>query len=294
MDKAKSDVLDAALDRRQEALEGGSDSEARLTLAYTSRLHRAWRPILSVMPVYPAWRILDVATGYGMLPMELAALLPVRVHGIDLIQEYIDGARAIASDLTVNTPGFFHPGSQLAFEVGDAMDLPCEDATYELAIVRELLQFLPDPIGALRELHRTLIPGGYACVGDVDDQLFLTWPPPSEAFQRLHAAIASVQVQRGGDRHTGRKLTAYLRSAGFDVLNVVILSEAQHHVVSLEEPERALVLEQFAGARQRVMDAGMMSAAAYDRDVAAVAGEESHEQFRTHARVVALAQKGSS
>jgi ubiquinone/menaquinone biosynthesis C-methylase UbiE len=289
MDETKWAALDRTFADLLETLASREDPEERLTLAYTAGLHRAWRPVLRVLPIYPAWRVLDVGTGFGILPLEIAAHIPVTVHGLDLVPAFIAGARQAHKSLEARE--HFHPGSRVAFDVGDALALPYEPESFEVGIVRELLQFVEDPLAVLRELHRVIVPDGYACVSDMDDQLYLTWPPASEAFQRLHQAIAAVQVQRGGDRHVGRKLTTFLTHSGFRVDNVLVLPEAMHHVVEPTESERRLVLDQFAGARQRVLDAGLLSAADYDRDLAAVATEPRREEFRMNARIVALARR---
>ena len=89
-----------------------------------------------------------------------------------------------------------------------------DDDRFDLAFVRELLQFLTDPVQAVGELHRVVRPGGYACVSDTDDQLHITWPEHSPALARLVGAVSDIQHARGGDRQCGRKLSTYLRQVG--------------------------------------------------------------------------------
>ncbi|MHB1486371.1 MAG: class I SAM-dependent methyltransferase [Acidimicrobiales bacterium] len=289
MDEAKWPVLDRAFDDFKDRLTGDEDEDGRLMLAYTMSLHRAWRTVLRMLPVSPTWEVLDVGTGYGVLPMELAAHLPIRVHGIDIVPEYVDGARHVYEALAAQ--GYFRAGSKLSFEVGDIRRLGCADQSYDFVFVRELLQFLSDPVQAVSELLRVLRPGGYACISDTDDQLWITWPAPSEAFARLHAAVASVQTMTGGDRHTGRKLSSFMRQAGFDVVSTVVLPEAQHHQVDSAEPERALIVSQLEGARARILAAGVMEAAEMDADLAALASEPVAEQFRMNARIVVTGRR---
>jgi len=175
--------------------------------------------------------------------------------------------------------------------VGDIRALPFEQETFDLVFVRELLQFLSDPVQAVGELARVLRPGGYACVSDTDDQLNLSWPDRSPALDRLVAAVSEVQHARGGDRQCGRKLSTYLRRVGFEIASVVVLPDAQHRAVRRCDPERLLVLRQVRSARERVVQAGAMTEAAFDADLAVLEAEEEHEEFRLSARIIVLARK---
>jgi SAM-dependent methyltransferase len=45
--------------------------------------------------------------------------------------------------------------------VGSALDLPFENQSFDTVVSTELLEHVPDPLRALREMHRVLRPGGY-------------------------------------------------------------------------------------------------------------------------------------
>ncbi len=288
MDQTKWPLLDEALHEYASELPPGDQANL---LAYTSSLHRAWRSILQLLNVASDLTVLDVGSGFGLLAFELCAQAPMRVIGLDIdpaLVRHADRLRHRLSDT-----GFFHEKSELSYCVGDLMDLPLEDASVDFAITREVFQFLPDPQAAMDELVRVTRPGGLVCVSDMDDQLYLTYPAPSAAFTRLHAALVELQVERGGDRHIGRKLSSLLRTSGCSIASVVVVPEAQHLLVDFDSFERELVLAQFAAARPRVLDAGITTAARFDADLEAVRAEPPTEQFRTNSRIVVIGVKSA-
>jgi ubiquinone/menaquinone biosynthesis C-methylase UbiE len=188
----------------------------------------------------------------------------------------------------------FDERASIQFSVGDICGLDFVDKSFDLVFVREVFQFVPDPGRAVGELFRVLRPGAFLCVSDMDDQLRITWPPPSPALERLVAAVADVQHKRGGDRHVGRKLTSYLRAGGFDINSLIVLPEAQHRVVDASDSERALIVEQIHAARARVLEAGAVEADRFDADLAALEQEAPVEEFRMSARIIVLAQRPTS
>jgi ubiquinone/menaquinone biosynthesis C-methylase UbiE len=289
IDEAKSDILDSTLDAYTEELRDAGDDTAAVTLAYTHSLQRPWRTALRMLPVPAHWSVLDVGCGLGVLDFELVANLPVQVLGIDIEEGFIGHAESLLQRLSAM--GLFVEGAALRFEVGDVHALSFEDRSFDLVFVRELLQFLSDPDQVVGELFRVLRPGAYLCISDMDDQLRITWPPPSPSFESLVAAVAAVQHERGGDRQTGRKLTTYLRSAGFEIASVVVLPEAQHRLVDKDDAERTLVIEQLHAARKRVVSAGTMDAERFDAELATLEAEEPYEEFRMNARIIVLGRR---
>ena len=56
----------------------------------------------------------------------------------------------------------------VAFHEADATALPVGDGEFDAALCVQVLEYVPDPSAALRELHRALRPGGRVLVWDVD------------------------------------------------------------------------------------------------------------------------------
>jgi ubiquinone/menaquinone biosynthesis C-methylase UbiE len=289
LDLSKQAALDTTLEAYTGELRAATDEESAVTLAYTHSLHRMWRTALRMLPVPEGSSVLDVGSGLGILAFELAANLGVHVQGVDIDPRFVKHSIALLDRL--DEQHLFTEGATVHFSEGDIRKLAFDNDCFDLAFVRELLQFLSDPVEAVRELYRVVRPGGYACVSDTDDQLHITWPDHSPPLARLVKAVSDIQYARGGDRQCGRKLSSYLRQVGFDIASVVVLPEAQHRIVDRLDGERSLVLEQLRSARQRIVQTGTLTAKDFDADLAALEAEDPHEEFRMNARIIVLAQK---
>jgi ubiquinone/menaquinone biosynthesis C-methylase UbiE len=289
LDPSKQAALDATLEAYTGELRAATDDESAVTLAYTHSLHRMWRTALRMLPMPEGSSVLDVGSGLGILAFELAANLGVHVQGVDIDTRFVKHSIALLDRL--DQQDLFTDGATVRFSEGDIRKLTFDNDCFDLAFVRELLQFLSDPVEALREVYRVVRPGGYACISDTDDQLHITWPEHSPPLARLVGAVSDIQYARGGDRQCGRKLSTYLRHVGFDIASVVVLPEAQHRIVDRLDGERSLVLEQLRSARQRIVQTGTLTAEDFDADLAALEAEDPHEEFRMNARIIVLAHK---
>jgi ubiquinone/menaquinone biosynthesis C-methylase UbiE len=289
LDPSKQAALDATLEAYTGELRAATDDESAVTLAYTHSLHRKWRTALRMLPMPEGSSVLDVGSGLGILAFELAANLGVHVQGVDIDTRFVKHSIALLDRL--DQQDLFTGGATVRFSEGDIRKLTFDNDCFDLAFVRELLQFLSDPVEALREVYRVVRPGGYACISDTDDQLHITWPEHSPPLARLVGAVSDIQYARGGDRQCGRKLSTYLRHVGFDIASVVVLPEAQHRIVDRLDGERSLVLEQLRSARQRIVQTGTLTAEDFDADLAALEAEDPHEEFRMNARIIVLAHK---
>jgi ubiquinone/menaquinone biosynthesis C-methylase UbiE len=289
LDDTKVRLLDNIFDVTGADPPRAVEHTAAVTLAYTHSLHRFWRTVLRMLPVPPKSSVLDVGSGLGILAFELAAHLPVDVQGVDINPGFVEHAKTLSERLAV--AGLFAEGATVRFSVGDVCALDLADESLDLVFVREVFQFLPDPAQAVGELFRVLRPGRHVCISDMDDQLRITWPPASPAFERLVTAVAELQNNHGGDRHVGRKLTSYLRAGEFEINSVVVLPEAQHRVVDAGETERSLIVEQLHAARPRVVAEGVMDAERFDADLATLEQEAPFEEFRMSSRIVVLGRR---
>lgn len=88
----------------------------------------------------PAECVLDAGCGEGMTFYQLGDLLPENVHGFDINPECVAYARERFPHVSVTEAGID--------------DLPYADNTFDLVLCMEVLEHLPEPEAALRELKR--------------------------------------------------------------------------------------------------------------------------------------------
>jgi SAM-dependent methyltransferase len=93
--------------------------------------------------------VLDVGSGTGSLAAAVAAVGPsTRMAGIDRSEPYVAVARAR------------HQSPRIRFEVGDAQQLPFDDARFDRTLSQLILNFVPDPQKAFTEMIRVTRPSG--------------------------------------------------------------------------------------------------------------------------------------
>jgi SAM-dependent methyltransferase len=103
------------------------------------------------VPANARW--LDVGCGTGALSetiLERAA--PREVVGVDAAAPFVGFAQRRLRD----------PRAEI--RLGDAMALPCDDAEFDAAVAGLVLNFVPDPAQAVREMKRAVRRGGTVAV----------------------------------------------------------------------------------------------------------------------------------
>jgi demethylmenaquinone methyltransferase/2-methoxy-6-polyprenyl-1,4-benzoquinol methylase len=112
-----------------------------------------WRAALvdAVAP-RPGMRVLDVATGTGMVAFAHAAR-GAEVVGLDQSEAMLGGARARLE----RTPEL---AGRISFVLGEAEALPFADGEFDALSFTYLLRYVDDPAATMRELARVVKPGG--------------------------------------------------------------------------------------------------------------------------------------
>jgi ubiquinone/menaquinone biosynthesis C-methylase UbiE len=101
--------------------------------------------------------ILEVAPGPGYLSIALARTGDYTVTGLDVSETFVQIARTKAAEA----------GAAVDFRLGNASSMPFEDESFDFAVCCAAFKNFSDPLGALREMHRVLRPGGAALIIDL-------------------------------------------------------------------------------------------------------------------------------
>lgn len=159
---------------------------------------------------------LDVGCGFGADAAAMARCLPAdgQVTGIDKSQAMVDEARLRSAGL----------GLRVTFDVGDAMDLPYADASFDACGAVNVFQHLPSPQLAIGEMTRvTRSHGRIAAVEfDVGTELI---DHPDRATTKLILGSREDEALQGW---IGRQLPRLFRQAGLTDVSVtpsVILAD---------------------------------------------------------------------
>lgn len=117
--------------------------------------YRAWAR--KVAALEPGRDILEVAPGPGLFSIELARLGRYNITGLDISQTFVDLARENARATSAHVD----------FRLGNASQMPFADESFDFTFCSAAFKNFTDPVGALREMHRVLRPGGRAMVLDL-------------------------------------------------------------------------------------------------------------------------------
>lgn len=131
--------------------------------------HARWKKrLIDTIDPAPGTRVLDIACGTGDVTWMLAE------RGCDVI------GCDINEDMMRLAPGKRPPGApEVPFEAADAMDLPYDDASFDLVTCVYAGRGFPDFPAVLREAYRVLKPGGHFWNLDFAR-------PPNRAFDKVY------------------------------------------------------------------------------------------------------------
>ena len=156
----------------------------------------------------PGMKVLDCGCGPGTLTLGLAqAVDPGQATGIDIEPGMVDRANALANEGGIKN---------VEFRVDDITDLSFPNDCFDLVFVSAVLEHLPDPVVALKEIRRVLKPGAVTVIINTDwgDPLI---SPESDDIRRFFELFEAGFNRYGGSLNRGRHLRLMMREAGLDV-----------------------------------------------------------------------------
>ena len=131
------------------------------------------RALVRAVDPRPGQRILDVASGTGMVAFALVDSAPgCEVVGVDQSEAMLGVARARAN-------------GHVSFMQGEAEHLPFPDATFDALSFTYLLRYVDDPAATMRELARVVKPGGR--IGMLE--FGVPHAPALKALWRVHTRV---------------------------------------------------------------------------------------------------------
>jgi ubiquinone/menaquinone biosynthesis C-methylase UbiE len=160
--------------------------------------------ILAGTTLAPGTRLLEVGCGVGAVLGILGVAFPgVVLAGVDIEARQLECARAHLAQL----------GLQADLRQANALELPWPDASFDHVWMMWFLEHLADPVAALREARRALVPGGALTAIEVDYNTVWAFPA-SHAFNVLFAAVARA-MEAAGRSDAGTRLPQWILEAGF-------------------------------------------------------------------------------
>lgn len=163
-----------------------------------------------LLPVLePGHRVLDVGSGPGTITCDLAGLVS-HVVAIEPVETALEFTRQEADRRGV---------TNISLQTADVHHLPFPDDSVDIAHAHQVLQHLPDPVTALREMARVVRPGGYVAVRDSDYSGFL-WHPRTSALDAWLDLYLALAREAGGEPDAGRWYPAWAAAAGLDDVRI--------------------------------------------------------------------------
>lgn len=143
------------------------------------------RDLVRLAALRPGERVLDVACGTGVVARLASRAVGATgaVAGLDVNP----GMLAVAGSTAT-------PGSPIDWHEASAESMPLPDEAFDVVLCQLGLQFMPDPLAALREMRRVLVPGG---------RMLLNVPGPAGP---LFAVLADALA-----RHVGPESAGFVR-----------------------------------------------------------------------------------
>ena len=159
--------------------------------SFVPAIFGAWPPqIADAVGIAPGERVLDVGCGTGVLTREAADRVGPTGHvaGLDLNQSMLTVAEEMRPEIE--------------WRLGDAVDLPFDNASFDIVVSQFMLMFVPDGVAALKEMWRVLSPAGRLCIAVWSDSTGYE-ALADIAKRRVNDTVAATLVapfSLGGDR----------------------------------------------------------------------------------------------
>ena len=183
-------------------------------------------PMIDLAKPGPSDRLIDIATGWGFVPLSFAPLVK-SVTGVDLTPEMLALARKVAAERGVKN---------VEFVEGDAEDLKFGPASFEIATSRFTFHHFADPEKALREMKRVLTPDGRIVLYDA-------LASADEKKSKRHNEIELSRDPSHVKMYSDREFQALFKKCGLEVKGKITTLMRRHfnHWMAFVDPGDAVL-----------------------------------------------------
>lgn len=155
--------------------------------------------------------LIEFGCGPGYLTRKLLNYFPnIQITSIEIDSFLVDFAKEQLSQEKLDR-----------FQIinGSILDTQLPDNSFDFAITRLVIEHLPRPIDAMKEVYRVLKPKGKAVFVDNDFELHTLTYPEISKLRELFDAYCQAREDEGGNPRVGRILPRLLKKAGFSEID---------------------------------------------------------------------------
>lgn len=197
-------------------------------------------------------RILECGCGPGHVTEKLLSALPNSdVTGIDVDPLLVEKSRKMLAAVG---------GDRFRIAEQSIVNMDFADNSFDFVIARLVLEHLPDPLPAVKEVLRVLRAGGRAVFIDNDFEMHLMTHPDIPELHELYEAYCRCRTAEGGNPRIGRELPGIMQEGGF--VNVGMEIVCAHNRLIGDE---VFLRSEGSGIPARLVKDGYLSRVAMDR-----------------------------
>jgi len=177
---------------------------------WQKQLYPAQQKLLQLADIKAGNKIIDIACGTGLVSFPAAELAGENgsVMANDISDKMVAMGTAIAKERNL---------SNINFQRMDAEELDVEDHSYDIALCALGLMYFPDPLKAMKEMHRSLNSGGHAVLAVWGQRKNCGW---AEVFEIVDRRVASEVCPMFFNLGNEGTLQKYMSAGGFKNISV--------------------------------------------------------------------------
>ena len=190
-------------------------------LEFLDSRHEEVRDLCAAVAALPAATTLDVACGTGIVTRLVANKIGSagQVVGFDLNAGMLARARASRETATA-----------IEWRLGNATDMPFADATFDCVICQHGLQFIPDKVAAVSEMHRVLADRGRIVISVWRSIEHCPWQGAiADAVERNMGSEHAAQIRSAFSFGDADQLQQIIVAVGFRGVEIRVERETNRH-----------------------------------------------------------------